>query len=266
MLQKNITIGLYDSGIGGKTIQTEIEKLLPDLRILYFADQKSLPLGNKTVEEIQKYVINGVENLYNQGAELVILACNTATVNTIRYLQQIWLPKNFKNKYLLGISQPFIELMNQEYIFLKKQKGLLMVTPATFKSGFYQAELKKIGFTDIQTVAFENLARIIEKSINFNPETTNKIKLNSKTANVFELNKYLSKTESTQEIINEFNFALENDSVNKKDIEFVLFGCTHYPFVYLTIKDLLPNCKYFINPAENVALKLKLWLERHKLY
>jgi glutamate racemase len=81
-------IGILDSGIGGKTVLKEIKKLLPNEEYVYFADSKNCPYGTKTLPELEQIVSDGVEYLLDKGAEIVVLACNTATTQTIDYLRK----------------------------------------------------------------------------------------------------------------------------------------------------------------------------------
>ena len=81
-------IGIFDSGIGGKSIQKEIEKLLPEAKIEYLADKKNFPYGTKSPSQIRKIAKTNTEYLINKGANLIVVACNTATVHAINYLRE----------------------------------------------------------------------------------------------------------------------------------------------------------------------------------
>jgi len=113
----NGALGLYDSGIGGKTILKEMRKLFPNIEIHYLADTKHFPLGDKAPGEIKEAVKKGVSFLFDKGCVLVILACNTASVNTIRYLQQSWIKKNYLGKKVLGVSIPLLNTFKNILIF-----------------------------------------------------------------------------------------------------------------------------------------------------
>lgn len=86
-------IGFFDSGFGGLTILKEVEKLLPDYSYVYLGDNLRTPYGSRTKEEIFKYTKEGVKKLFEQGARLVILACNTSSAVALRRMQKEWLPK-----------------------------------------------------------------------------------------------------------------------------------------------------------------------------
>lgn len=104
-------IGFYDSGIGGQRI-ADMFGQVSDIPYVVYQDLASLPLGDKTPEQIRSIVIAGVEKLFNQGCNLVILACNTASVSTIRYIQSTWLPQNYPDKQVLGMTVPLREYLD----------------------------------------------------------------------------------------------------------------------------------------------------------
>ena len=85
---KNKSIGFFDSGIGGITILNSIVKLLPNENTIYLADSINSPYGTKSNEELIKICKKNVEFLINSGCKLIVIACNTATTNSISYLRQ----------------------------------------------------------------------------------------------------------------------------------------------------------------------------------
>ena len=105
-------IGFYDSGIGGLTILKEVLKINPEISFAYLADFEILPLGSKSIDFIQNRIKKVCSYLFSNGCDLVVLACNTASVNSIRHVQQVWLKENFKEKQVLSITKPLYELTN----------------------------------------------------------------------------------------------------------------------------------------------------------
>lgn len=227
-------LGLYDSGIGGKTVLNEIRSLFPNIEIHYLADTKNLPLGNKSTNEIKKITQMGVEFLFKKGCSIVIIACNTASVNSIRYLQQEWLNNNYPNKKLLGVSIPLLELLNEKYKFLKNKKGLILSTPSTHKANFYTTILKKLGFKNLISVPCPDLAETIE--------TGDKTKIKNK---IYKL------------------FSRYNHS---NDCNFVILACTHYPLAIKQFRQVFQNNMIFIDLSKTTAKKFKEYLIKHKEY
>src|SRR5258708_2432429 len=110
-------IGVFDSGYGGLTILDALKKKLPDYSYIYLGDNAHAPYGPKTDQEIFELTKQGVEQLFQKGCSLVILACNTASASALRKLQQEWLPAYAKasagkNMRVLGIIVPTAEAVS----------------------------------------------------------------------------------------------------------------------------------------------------------
>ena len=80
-------IGVFDSGKGGTTVMAEIEKALPEAEYRYIGDAKNCPYGDKTDEELMRIVRGHVETLKDWGANVIVIACNTATTRCIKRLR-----------------------------------------------------------------------------------------------------------------------------------------------------------------------------------
>src|SRR3989344_1675073 len=102
-------LGIFDSGFGGLTVFKEIKKSLPDYSYIYLGDNLRSPYGGRSQEIIYEYTLQAVDFLFKQNCELVILACNTASSEALRKLQQEWLPNNYPNKRILGVIRPLAE-------------------------------------------------------------------------------------------------------------------------------------------------------------
>ena len=86
-----MAIGVFDSGIGGLSIHRALVEVMPRADFIYLADQKNTPYGDKSGEEIVSLTHAGCETLFEAGASLVVLACNTASAVALRRLQSTWL-------------------------------------------------------------------------------------------------------------------------------------------------------------------------------
>ena len=84
----NNPIGIFDSGVGGLTIYKEIHELLPHENIIYLADSKNAPYGEKSREEIIRLSVKNTEFLLSRGCKLIVVACNTASTNAVKYLRE----------------------------------------------------------------------------------------------------------------------------------------------------------------------------------
>jgi glutamate racemase len=83
-------IGVFDSGVGGLTVLRELRELLPTARLRYLADTAYAPYGNRSPEDIRARCMAITEHLVDQGAALVVVACNTATAHAIEALRARW--------------------------------------------------------------------------------------------------------------------------------------------------------------------------------
>jgi len=86
----NNPIGVFDSGIGGTSIWKEINALLPNEDTIYLSDSINAPYGEKSQEEILRLSIKNTELLLQNKCKLIVVACNTATTNTIDYLRKTY--------------------------------------------------------------------------------------------------------------------------------------------------------------------------------
>ena len=88
MTSPNKTIGVFDSGFGGLTVLRALLPLIPDARYIYLGDTARLPYGSKSHETIARYAVSSAKFLHEQGAELLVIACNTATALALEDIQQ----------------------------------------------------------------------------------------------------------------------------------------------------------------------------------
>lgn len=227
-------IGFYDTGLGGQRI-ADIFGQISDIPYICYQDIEALPLGDKTQEQIRNIVIAGVEKLFQQGCNLVVLACNTASVSTIRYIQSTWLPQNHPTKQVLGVTVPLREYLD-EFSQLKSQKGLLLATQATIKSGFYQEYLAQFNY-NLDYLACPNLADSIENDVYV---------------------KDISYTQSIKILKN-----LSTEIKTKPD--YIILACTHYGYVSKQIQDIFQTPQV-LDPSQYTAERLVDYLDKHREY
>ncbi|MEI6479768.1 MAG: glutamate racemase [bacterium] len=132
-------IGFFDSGFGGLTIARKFSDIAPKYDTIFLGDNARTPYGARSEETIYHYTCEGVQFLFDNGAELVILACNTASAVALRRIQQEWLPKYAPDKRVLGIIIPTAE----EVVLHTKGAVGVLATSATVRSRAFTNELKK---------------------------------------------------------------------------------------------------------------------------
>jgi glutamate racemase len=152
-----MSIGVFDSGVGGLTVHRKLVDRFPDADLIYLADQANTPYGGRKGEEIVDLTRAGCERLFAEGCSLIVLACNTAAGIALRRLQQTWLP-GYRQALgrpvnVLGIIVPTIEAatgLPWEHEALDRGEKVEKVdvlgvfsTPATAASRVYEIEIDK---------------------------------------------------------------------------------------------------------------------------
>ncbi len=105
-----MAVGIFDSGIGGLTVLNAAEKRLPDVPFVYYADSAHAPYGVRAADDIFELTCAAVARLWEEGCDLVVLACNTASAAALRRMQESWLPRE---KRVLGVFVPLIEALTE---------------------------------------------------------------------------------------------------------------------------------------------------------
>lgn len=105
-------IGVFDSGHGGLTVLQALSERLPDEAFTYLGDHGNAPYGRRPSEEIYDLTLAGIECLFAEGCNLVLLACNTASAIALRRLQQDWLPAAAAEHRVLGVFVPMVEALS----------------------------------------------------------------------------------------------------------------------------------------------------------
>lgn len=221
----NEPIGIFDSGIGGTSIWKEVVKLLPNENTIYLADSKNAPYGEKSSEEIIALSVKNTEYLISKGCKLIIVACNTATTNAIDYLRKSY-----------SISFIGIEPAIKPAALLSKTGAIgILATKGTLSSKLFEKTTKEYtkNITTIEQDG-EGLVPLIEEG-----------KLNSPEINQL-LTTYLK-------------------PMLKFNIDHLVLGCTHYPYLIPQIKKILGENVTIIDSGEAVAKQTKAILGRHNL-
>lgn len=163
-----MAVGIFDSGLGGLTVLDGAAQHLPDVPFVYFGDNANAPYGVRTADDIYALTCAGVERLWDEGCDLVILACNTASAAALRRMQENWLPPD---KRVLGVFVPLIEALTERHWGdnsppreVAVKNVALFATPATVASRAFQRELafRAIG-VDVEAQPCGGLVDAIEQ-------------------------------------------------------------------------------------------------------
>jgi glutamate racemase len=224
-------IGIFDSGLGGLTVLKETIRTMPDREYIYLGDNLHAPYGDKSQDEIFRHTSDGVEWLFDNGAEIVILACNTSSSNALRRIQQESLPLRHPDKKVLGIIIPTVENLGDSSRF--GHIGVL-ATRATVDSMAFEKEIRKHK-PDAEVVCQSggDLVELIES--NGDRERL---------------------SEEIRRVVGEL---ISRD----RHMDTVILGCTHYALVKDEIRQVLPENISLIDQGGIVAEKLADYIERH---
>ena len=148
----NKPIGLFDSGIGGTSIWSEIHHLLPNENTIYLADSKNAPYGQKSKDEIIALSIKNTELLLQKNCKLIVVACNTATTNAVKELRAKY------NVPFIGIEPAIKPAANNS----KTQTIGILATQGTLNSELFNKNLEKFQETKIIEQVGHGLVQLIE--------------------------------------------------------------------------------------------------------
>ena len=218
-------IGIFDSGIGGISIYEEIHTLLPNESTIYLADSKNTPYGEKSKEEIIDISVKNTEFLLNKGCKLIVVACNTASTNAVKYLRE-------------NYDVPFIRVqpaIKPAALNSKTKIVGILATKGTLKSDLLFETSNKFaqGVKVIEQVG-EGLVALIESG-----------KIHS-----LEMTKLLEKYVTP---------------MIEKNIDYLVLGCTHYPFLIPQIKKIVGEKIIILDSGEAIARQTKVILKQQNL-
>ena len=210
-------IGIFDSGVGGLSIAKAIQQKLPSENLLYIADQKFSPYGEQLQPMIAERCNKIVNYLVKQDCKAVVVACNTATVNTIQQLRQ------HHSIPIIGVEpgiKPAAESSRSGTI------GVLATRQTLASNSFQQLTKCFSEHVKIETQACPDFVELVEN----NDLNSPKAKATSR--------KYL-------------------EPLLERNADHIVLGCTHYSFLSETIEMVLPRRAVIIDTAVPVAAELE---------
>ncbi len=247
-----MAIGVFDSGIGGLSVHKALVSRLPGADFVYLADQANTPYGGRPGEEIVELTKAGCERLFDQGCDLVVLACNTAASVALRRLQQTWLP-GYRRALgrpvnVLGIIVPTIEAatgLPWEHEAERRGEKVehlevlgVFSTPATTASRVYEIEIdKRRQDVAVFSEPCPNLARMIETGA-ADAELKSEI-----TGHVKALSTRIGRPPDR-----------------------AILGCTHYEITAELFRAALPSGTPLIHQPDATAEAIERYLARHPEY
>jgi len=217
-------LGIFDSGIGGLTVVKKVFEILPDYQILYFGDTARTPYGGRGEKIIKQYAAEGINFLINQGARIIIIACNT--VSAVAF-------DDLKKKFSLPIFEVVKPVIEKAIKTTQNKKIGVVGTRATINSGVYEKLIKEIEPTiQIFSQACPLLVPLVEEGWFKKIETKMIVK------------KYLQ-------------------PLRLQQIDTLILACTHYPFLQKIIQTKIGRQVKLVDPGEEVVLGVKNFLKQN---
>lgn len=221
---KQRPIGIFDSGTGGLGIFKAIAERLPHHDLVYVADNANLPFGEKTVEQLNHITENIVRFFIERhDVQMVVIACNTATVTSLDYLrQQFSIP-------IVGavpVVKPACQLS-------KNKRVAILATPTTAASSYLKNLITQYGIDiDVLAIGCPGLANLVDTGNLDSPEITTLLK------------RFLA-------------------PVIEHNVDVIGLGCTQYPFLRDQIIKLIPYPVTILDSNDPVAKQVERLINTH---
>ena len=213
-----LTIGVFDSGFGGLTVLRELLRVLPGANYLYFGDTAHLPYGAKSVRTVAKYATASAGFLEDQGAEMLVVACNTASALALDDIcRAVTIP-------VVGVIEPGAQTAKA---ISKTGKVAVIATEATISSNAYEKALHCLGVEAIEK-ACPLFVPLIEEGWVEHPVT-------EQVAHIY-LNDIFANPAHGADVL--------------------VLACTHYPLIRPLLRRLTPPAVQIVDSAESTAAKV----------
>jgi glutamate racemase len=218
-------IGVFDSGIGGLTVVKEMIRIMPNEDIVYFGDTARLPYGSKSEKTIKKFAIENAVFLSSFGVKAIVIACNTVSAVALDFL------RGFVKLPVIGVVEPGAEAAVRAT--RSKHVGVI-ATKTTIRMHAYAACIRELDANiETQEVAAPLLVHLVEEN--------------------------WIEREITREILKEYLRPMLDG-----EIDTLVLGCTHYPFLSKAISDIAPKLT-LINSASETAMSVRRLLRSERL-
>lgn len=222
----NSPVGIFDSGVGGISVLRAIREQMPEESVIYFGDQGHIPYGSRPMEQIRDFSEAITKFLLEKGAKIIVVACNTASAAALKYLRG-----RFPDVQFVGM-EPAVKPAAEH---TRTGKVGVLATPATFQGALYASVVERFtGGVQLFQNACPGLVQQIEQG-----------KLDGK---------------ETRRILEDALIPML-----EKNIDTVVLGCTHYPFVIPLIQQIVGENVRVIDPAPAVAKQTGRLLEVRRL-
>ncbi|HET9587489.1 MAG TPA: glutamate racemase [Anaerolineales bacterium] len=222
----NSPIGIFDSGVGGISVLRAIREQMAEESVIYFGDQAHVPYGSRTMQQIQGFSEAITRFLLERGAKIIVVACNTASAAALKYLRG-----KFPDTPFVGM-EPAVKPAAEH---TRTGRVGVLATPATFQGALYASVVER----------FANGVQLFQDTC---PGLVQQIEAGNLGG------------EEARRILEEALLPML-----EKNIDTVVLGCTHYPFVIPLIQQIAGEKVRVIDPAPAVARQTGRVLETKRM-
>ena len=208
-------IGVFDSGVGGLTVLRALIERIPEADYLYFGDTARLPYGSKSAATVAHYAVSAIEYLQNRGAEMLVIACNSATALAFNEI------KSASRVGVIGVVEPGAQAAS---CASHKHRVVVIGTEATVSSHAYRRALEARA-TAVREKACPLFVPLVEEGWVEHPVT-----------------------EQVAQI-----YLAEAFAGDFQDADVLVLGCTHYPLLKPLLRRVAPRQVAIVDSAESTA-------------
>ena len=246
------TIGVFDSGVGGLTVLRALLHHIPDADYLYFGDTARLPYGSKSASTVAHYAVGAVHHLQTQGAELLVIACNTATALAFEEIRAA------SNVGVIGVVEPGAEAAASAS---RNRKVVVIGTEATVSSHAYRRALEARNVA-VKEKACPLFVPLVEEGWTNHPVTEQVARIYLEEAFSPELSVRNSTDHGSADPNSVDRNPPESDA---RDADVLVLGCTHYPLLKPLLGRVAPRHVTIVDSAESTAMAVAAQLQAHPL-
>ena len=223
----NRRIGVYDSGFGGLSVWRELRRMLPNESLIYLGDGKNCPYGGRSREEITAFATDAMERLVTEGVKMVVVGCNTATTAAVAHLRERW-----SDMPIVGL-EPAVK---PACLSSRTRRIAVLATEHSLQSEMFLATaLRYAGDVEVVKVVGEGFVELVERGAEHSAEAE----------------------AAVRKVV---------EPLLGMDIDKIVLGCTHYPFLRPLIEGVIGDRDIaVIDSGEAVARRVKWLLERYDI-
>jgi glutamate racemase len=225
-LDRNLPIGIFDSGVGGLTVYKALHQRLPNERFLYLGDTARVPYGTKSLATVERYAVENAKFLEAHGIKLLVVACNTASALALPAIRKA------VNVEVVGVIEPGARAAVK--VAPDNRIGVI-ATEATVQSHAYRRAIS----------AIDESAEIIERACPLFVSLAEEGWADTLVAH-----------DVAQEYLSDFN---------SDPISVLVLGCTHYPILRNVIAQIVGEGVVLIDSGEATAAEVKTLLKQSEL-